>query len=86
MMLNGFKGRLFSIIAHDLKSPIYALRNLFRNMQQYDTPAEDIKGMVPEVVNELTHTTSLMENLLVWARSQMQADQRKTANDRPRRD
>lgn len=74
LLLNSFKGRLFSIIAHDLKAPIYALRNLFRNMQQYDLPAEDIKGMVPEVVNELTHTTSLMENLLVWARSQMRAD------------
>jgi two-component system sensor histidine kinase/response regulator len=72
--LNAFKSRLFSIIAHDLKSPIYALRNLFRNMQQYDLPAEEIKGMVPEVVNELTYTTSLMENLLHWARSQMQAD------------
>ena len=74
MQLNAFKGRLFSIIAHDLKSPIYALRNLFRNMQQYDLPAEEIKGMVPEVVTELTYTTSLMENLLVWARSQMRAD------------
>ena len=74
MQLNSFKGRLFSIIAHDLKSPIYALRNLFRNMQQYDMPAQEIKGMVPEVVNELTYTTSLMENLLLWARSQMRAD------------
>jgi len=73
-LINAFKNRLFSIIAHDLKSPIYALRNLFRNMQQYDLPAEEIKGMVPEVVNELTYTTSLMENLLHWARSQMQAD------------
>jgi len=72
--LNAFKSRLFSIIAHDLKSPIYALRNLFRNMQLLDLPAEEIKGMVPEVVNELTYTTSLMENLLQWARSQMQTD------------
>lgn len=72
--LNAFKSRLFSIIAHDLKSPIYALRNLFRNMQAYDLPAEEIKDMVPEVVNELTYTTSLMENLLQWARSQMQTE------------
>jgi signal transduction histidine kinase len=43
-------------------------------MQQYDMPAQEIKSMVPEVVNELTYTTSLMENLLVWARSQMRAD------------
>ena len=72
--LNAVKNRLFSIIAHDLKSPIYALRNLFQNMQQYDLPASEIKAMVPEVVDELTYTTSLMENLLQWARSQMQAD------------
>jgi two-component system sensor histidine kinase/response regulator len=72
--LNAFKNRLFSIIAHDLKSPIYALRNLFRNMQQYDLPAIEIKEMVPEVVGELDHTTNLMENVLHWARSQMQAD------------
>ena len=72
--LNSFKNRLFSIIAHDLKSPIYALRNLFRNMQQYDLPAGEIKDMVPEVVGELDHTTNLMENVLHWARSQMQAD------------
>jgi signal transduction histidine kinase len=71
--LNAFKNRLFSIIAHDLKSPIYALRNLFRNMQQYDLPAGEIKDMVPEVVGELDHTTNLMENVLHWARSQMQA-------------
>src|SRR5258708_11363813 len=72
--LNAFKSRLYSIIAHDLTSPIYALRTLFRNIQLYDLPAEEIKGMIPEVVNELTYTTSLMENLLLWARSQMQTD------------
>jgi signal transduction histidine kinase len=72
--LNALKNKLFSVIAHDLKSPMYALRNLFRNMQQYDLPADEIKKMVPEVVNELTYTTSLMENLLQWARSQMQSD------------
>jgi len=65
---------LFSVIAHDLKSPIYALRNLFRNMQEQDLPATEIKELVPEVVNELTYTSSLMENLLLWARSQMEAN------------
>jgi len=72
--LNAVKNKLFSVIAHDLKSPIYALRNLFRNMQEQDLPAREIKELVPEVVNELTYTSSLMENLLLWARSQMEAD------------
>jgi signal transduction histidine kinase len=72
--LNSLKNKLFSIIAHDLKSPLYALRNLFRNVQLYDLPGDEIKMLIPEVVNELTYTTGLMENLLQWARSQMQAE------------
>lgn len=72
--LNNLKNRLFSIIAHDLKAPMYALRNLFRSMQQEDMPAAEIKEMIPDIVNDLNYTTSLMDNLLQWAKSQMKAD------------
>jgi len=72
--LNTLKNKLFSIIAHDLKSPLYALRTLFQNVQLYDVPGDDIKLLIPEVVDELTYTTGLMENLLQWAKSQMQAE------------
>ena len=70
--LNSLKNKLFSVIAHDLKSPMYALRNLFRSIQQQDLAANEIKLMIPTVVNELNDTTGLMENLLEWAKSQMQ--------------
>ncbi|MDQ6610167.1 MAG: HAMP domain-containing histidine kinase, partial [Bacteroidota bacterium] len=73
-VLNSFKNKLFSIISHDLKSPLYALRNLFQNMQQFNLPADEIKEMIPDVLIDLNYTTSLMENLLQWAKSQMQAD------------
>jgi len=72
--LNSLKNKLFSVIAHDLKAPLYALRTLFRNVQLYDLPGDEIKILIPEVVNELTYTTGLMENLLQWAKSQMQAE------------
>jgi signal transduction histidine kinase len=70
--LNNLKNKLFSVISHDLRAPLYALRNLFKSMQQYDLPAEEIKQFVPEVVNDLNYTTALMENLLLWVKSQMQ--------------
>ena len=72
--LDTLKNKLFSVIAHDLKTPMYALRNLFRHMQQYDLPGDEIKVMIPDVVTDLNYTTGLMENLLQWAKSQMQAD------------
>lgn len=73
--LNATKNRLFSIVSHDLKAPIFALRTLFQNMHQFNIPAQDIKAMVPEILKDINYTTSLMENLLQWAKSQMQTDQ-----------
>ena len=71
--LNSLKNKLFSVIAHDLKTPMYALRNLFSHIQQHNLPAVEIRKLVPEVVKDLNYTTSLLENLLLWARSQMQS-------------
>lgn len=72
--LNSLKSKLFSVIAHDLKAPMYALRNLFNDTQKYDLPGEELKKMLPEVVKDLNYTVGLMENLLQWAKSQMQAE------------
>jgi len=72
--LNTLKNKLFSVIAHDLKTPMYSLRNLFRNIQQQDIPAKKIKAMLPDMINNLNYTTGLMENLLQWAKCQMQSE------------
>ncbi|MFL5809919.1 MAG: sensor histidine kinase [Flavisolibacter sp.] len=72
--LNSLKTKLFTVIAHDLKSPMYALRNLFRNMHQQNMPAEDMKALVPEVLMDLNYTIGLMENLLQWSKTQMQSN------------
>jgi signal transduction histidine kinase len=73
--LNALKNKLFSVIAHDLKSPMYALRNIFTNIEKYNLPAKQIKAIIPDVVHDLDYTTSLMENLLQWAKSQMQSSE-----------
>jgi two-component system, sensor histidine kinase and response regulator len=69
--LNGVKDKLFSIISHDLRTPIYSLRNLFTNMEKYDLPGEEIKVLLPDIIVDINYTTNLMENLLQWAKSQM---------------
>ena len=72
--LNAVKNRLFSVVSHDLKTPIYSLRNLFKGMHENDLPASEIKLYVPEILTDLNYTIGLMENLLHWAKSQMQGD------------
>ena len=71
--LNQVKNKLFSVIAHDLKTPMYALRNVFLSMQHAKLPAKEMKMMLPSIVNEMNYTTSLMENLLQWAKTQMKS-------------
>ena len=75
--LNTLKNKLFSVIAHDLKTPMYSLRNIFRTIQQQDIPPKKIKAMLPDMINNLNYTTGLMENLLHWAKSQMHAESTK---------
>lgn len=71
--LNSVKTKLFSIIAHDLRSPMYAMRNLFQNMHQQNTPAEEVKMIIPDVLMDLNYTIGLTENLLQWSKTQMQS-------------
>ena len=72
--LDVLKNKLFSVISHDLRAPLYALRGVFQNIKNYDIPAEEIKELVPELHKDINYTIGLMENLLEWSRKQMQAD------------
>ncbi|HEU4469768.1 MAG TPA: HAMP domain-containing sensor histidine kinase [Flavisolibacter sp.] len=75
--LNALKNKLFSVISHDLKGPLYAQRNLFKSMHQFNVPAEEVKQMLPDILNDMNYTINLMDNLLQWAKCQMQSDQLK---------
>ena len=72
--LNLLKTKMFSIISHDLRNPIYGLLNLFKNVQQYDLPGNEIKILIPDILNDLNYTVNLTENLLLWAKSQMNGE------------
>ena len=72
--LNALKNKLFGIISHDLKAPMYALRNLFSDIQEQKLSPDYLISVMPEVVKDLNYTTSLMDNLLLWAKTQMQAE------------
>lgn len=71
--LNTLQSKLFSVVSHDLRSPMYALRNLFRNMHQKNVPAQEVKNVVPDVLMDLNYTIGLMENLLQWSKTQIQS-------------
>ncbi|MCM5530544.1 sensor histidine kinase KdpD [Parasegetibacter sp. NRK P23] len=73
--LNKLKNKLFSIVSHDLRNPVYALRNYFTMARQYDFSGEDVKKALPDIVNDLNYTTNLLENLLTWSKAQITASE-----------
>jgi len=70
--LNSTKDRLFSIIGHDLKGPVGGMQNLMelltQNYNQFET--EEIKNMLLTAKESSAQTFSLLENLLMWAKTQ----------------
>lgn len=68
---NRSKNKLFSIISHDLRSPLNSLQGLFALLQDGHLSVEELQALLPELSQRLGQTHSLLDNLLMWAKSQM---------------
>ncbi|OFY85630.1 MAG: hypothetical protein A3F72_10715 [Bacteroidetes bacterium RIFCSPLOWO2_12_FULL_35_15] len=70
--LNSTKDKFFSIIAHDLKNPFTVLKGASELLSIYleknDLPKSKAKAEM--ISNASIHGYALLENLLVWAKSQ----------------
>jgi ligand-binding sensor domain-containing protein/signal transduction histidine kinase len=69
---NMIKNKLFSIIAHDLRSPLIELGSLVSLYNLHAMTEEEIKGFFPKVQKSLEYTNGMLNNVLHWARSQME--------------
>lgn len=69
--LNQVKDRLFSIVSHDLRSPLNSLKGTLALMEMGALDAEEIGHFSAELNKELAYVLELMENLLKWAKAQM---------------
>jgi PAS domain S-box-containing protein len=70
--INATKDKLFSIIAHDLKSPFNCILGfselLNENIRQYEI--EKSEKFAEQINSTAKYTLNLLENLLVWAKTQ----------------
>ncbi|MFP4064069.1 MAG: ATP-binding protein [Bacteroidales bacterium] len=73
--LNETKNKLFSVIAHDLKSPFNSIIGfsefLMKNLEEF--PPDRIREMLDIIHQQSKSTHSLLEHLLEWARSQTES-------------
>lgn len=70
--LNKLKDKLLSIVSHDFRSPLNSLRGTLMLFVKGVISNEELNMLTESLVQKLDNTYNLLENLLNWAKSQMQ--------------
>ncbi|MCS6834008.1 MAG: tetratricopeptide repeat protein, partial [Flammeovirgaceae bacterium] len=68
---NQVKDKLFSIISHDLKSPIHNLKNILSLFEQGGLSNEEIQMLMRNIYKDVVVLEDTINNLLMWAKNQM---------------
>lgn len=69
--LNHVKNKLFSVISHDLRGPIVSLKGIVSLFNKDVLSKEELKHLTQDLERNLQNTSILMDNLLAWAKSQL---------------
>lgn len=72
--LNQLKDKMFSIIGHDLRGPVASLKGLVDFMKAESLSADESAMIVRELKQSVNGVDMLLENLLVWAKMQMEGN------------
>jgi two-component system sensor histidine kinase ChiS len=68
---NLVKDKLFSIISHDLRSPLNSLRGLLDLTGNETMSPQELQQLLPAIRQNLNGSLSLLDNLLNWASTQL---------------
>jgi signal transduction histidine kinase len=74
LALNHVKDKIFSIISHDMRTPLGNLREILRLMDEEVLTEDEFKSFIPHLHNNIGYTYDLLENLLHWSKSQLKGD------------
>ena len=68
---NKIKDKLLSIISHDIKTPFNSLRAIISLFNQGVIKGDEIGPIMKQIETQMGITNLLIENVLLWVRSQM---------------
>ncbi len=68
------KNKLISILSHDLRSPINSLKSLLVMKVSGDVSMDEFDTYIKQIQDRIELTENLIENLLLWAKSQVSGD------------
>jgi signal transduction histidine kinase len=65
------RDKLFSVISHDLRSPLASLRGLLNLLQQNQITEKEFRLLAPRLNRQLLGINETLENLLGWGHAQL---------------
>lgn len=68
--LNEVKDKMFSVVSHDIRSPLTSLQSMLYLYNNALVTPEEIKELMPAITLHVNNTASFVDNLLYWAKSQ----------------
>ncbi len=72
---NSVKDKLFSVISHDLRSPLDMLDSIINLFNSRSLSKKDLNKYIPQVSEKLKYNRFLLENLLSWSATQLQREE-----------
>lgn len=69
--LGKVKDRIFSVVSHDMRTPVNSLISFMQLLEGGNIEQDKLNRYAASLRNNLTYTSTMMENLLNWAASQM---------------
>jgi signal transduction histidine kinase len=69
--LNSVKDKLFSVISHDLRSPIANLKSVLHLLREGYLEKEEFEKISTKLSHQLETSGNALENLLQWAKAQL---------------
>jgi len=69
--LNKIKDNLLSIVSHDLRNPLLSIKGILDLLSHSMISEKELLDMAPRLHHSIDTTVNLIDNLLYWARSQM---------------
>ena len=71
---NRFRDKIFSVISHDLRAPFSSLHSIIQLWDKKILSEEELFEVMPLVARETNSLSLMLNNLLMWAHSQLGSD------------
>ena len=69
--LNKVKDKMFSIIAHDFRSPLNTIQGVLSLLHVDALSEQELRMLLPDLTRKVDASINLLDNLLHWSRAQM---------------